>query len=340
MNSLETPFVPKKACSQEQADPQKYFKLKKQVSPQATNPGKKNDNKNNQMEELSLNPAEEGLLRGMRAEKFRTLSALKLREPSSKEADRLATKISPMDYRLKREQDAKKLKRFKQYRHILHAPKGSSTLSACIPSHPWPEFSQPLTCLHCNLTTDHVNIHQFLPTINIPCPKSPEVRILHGQDLCPYHDYYLLSGCSLGYHELLALSVFQQWGISFGTECGRGPGSREVLLPDRHFDEKRSHFRYFIDRMREEVVEKRGHLVTTEADLKLGTFLGEGTGSGNVFETCVGEEGRKNLGAIGDGRPVVKGKETGKEEEDDEEDEEAMEDVGPAGGDAPLTAPE
>ena len=121
-----------------------------------------------------MNPAEEGLLRGMRAEKFRTLSALKLREPSSKEADRLATKISPMDYRLsklflllllswllaghwpcarcviglrfyvcnksslidfcylwpEREQDAKKLKRFKQYRHILHAPKGSSTLSA------------------------------------------------------------------------------------------------------------------------------------------------------------------------------------------------------------------
>lgn len=92
--------------------------------------------------------------------------------------------------------------------------------------------------------------------------------------------------------------------------------------------------------MREEVVEKRGHLVTTEADLKLGTFLGEGTGSGYVFETCMGEGARKNLGAIGDGRPVVKGKETGKEEEEDEEDEEAMEEVGPAGGGAPLMAPE
>ncbi|KAK3505102.1 hypothetical protein B0T13DRAFT_517204 [Neurospora crassa] len=314
MKPPKAPFVPKKACSQEQADLQEYFKLKKQVSLQATNPGKKNDNNNNQMvaewkqyvdwlvdlalkltwdicfdgtqvvfkepetltvirEELSLNPTEEGLLRAMGAGKFRTLSALKLREPRSKEADRLATKISPMDYRLKREQDVKKLKKFIRYRHILHAPKGSSTLSAC--------------------------------------------------------------GCSLGYHELLALSVFQQWGVSFGTERGRGPGSREVLLPDRHFDEKRSHFRYFIDRMRGEVVEKRGHLVTTEADLKLGTFLGEGTGSGYVFETCMGEGGRKNLGAIGDGRPVVKGKETGKEGE-----EEAMEEVGPVGGGAPLTAPE
>lgn len=49
MNPFRTPFVPKKACSQEQADPQEYFMLKKQVSPQATNLGKKNDNKNNQM---------------------------------------------------------------------------------------------------------------------------------------------------------------------------------------------------------------------------------------------------------------------------------------------------
>lgn len=92
--------------------------------------------------------------------------------------------------------------------------------------------------------------------------------------------------------------------------------------------------------MREEVVEKRGHLITTEADLKLGTFLGEGTGSGHVLETCVAEEWRKNLGAIGGGRPVVEGKETGKEEEDDEEDEEAMDEVGPAGEGAPLAAPE
>lgn len=121
-----------------------------------------------------MNPAEEGLLRAMRAGKFGTLSALKLREPKSKEADRLATKISPMDYRLsklfllllsswlltgcwpcarcviclrlcvcnksslidvcylwpEREQDVNKLKKFMRYRHILHAPKGSSTLSA------------------------------------------------------------------------------------------------------------------------------------------------------------------------------------------------------------------
>lgn len=121
-----------------------------------------------------MNPAEEGLLHAMRAGKFRTLSALKLREPKSKEADRLATKISPMDYRLsklfllllsswlltghwscarcviglrfyvrnksslidfcylwpEREQDAKKLRKLIRYRHILHAPKGSSTISA------------------------------------------------------------------------------------------------------------------------------------------------------------------------------------------------------------------
>lgn len=90
--------------------------------------------------------------------------------------------------------------------------------------------------------------------------------------------------------------------------------------------------------MREEVVEKRGHLVTTEADLKLGTFLGEGSGSGYVFEACEREGKAKRIGVIGDGRPVVKGKETGNDE--DEEDEEAMEEVGPAGGGAPLTAPE
>lgn len=49
MNPLKTPFVSKKVFSQEQPDPQEFFNPPKQVSPQATNPGKKNDNKNNQM---------------------------------------------------------------------------------------------------------------------------------------------------------------------------------------------------------------------------------------------------------------------------------------------------
>ncbi|KAJ4398025.1 hypothetical protein N0V85_006389 [Neurospora sp. IMI 360204] len=223
------------------------------------------------------------------------------------------------------------LKKFKIYKHILHALRGSNNFSVCIPSHPWPEYSQPLTCLHCNLTTDHVNIHQFqFPSINIPRPKTSEVRILHNRNLCLYHDYYLSTRCSLGYHELLALNAFQQWGISFGTSRKKRPEPRQTIGPNRYLYEKRSHFRYFIDRMREEVVEKRGHLVTTEADLKLGTFLGEGAGSGYVFEAYEREGKAKRIGVTGDGRPVVKSKETGKEEE---------EEVGPAGGGAPSTVP-
>ena len=98
--------------------------------------------------------------------------------------------------------------------------------------------------------------------------------------------------------------------------------------------------------MREEVVEKRGHLVTTEADLKLGTFLEKenGSGSGYVFDAYL-EKGRmKRLGAIGDGRPAVGRKENEKKEDDSEEEEdddkEEMKEAGPPTFGAPLTAPE
>ena len=65
--------------------------------------------------------------------------------------------------------------------------------------------------------------------------------------------------------------------------------------------------------MREEVLEKRGHLVTTEADLKAGTFFedkqeeedqeyGSGPGSDSGYASD-----DHDISVIGDGRPSVQG---------------------------------
>ncbi|KAK3401196.1 hypothetical protein B0T20DRAFT_505452 [Sordaria brevicollis] len=313
-------------------------------------------------EELHLDPFEEDFVRFMADSKRQNLvPALKLRDIKALEADKLFMKISPMDCRLKREQDPKMQRNFKFYKHILHAPKSSDKLSVCIPSHPWPQMAQPLTCLHCNLTSDYFNIYQLQLSTYILFlrPPTSRVKILHNQDLCAYHDYYLHTGQSLGYHELVMLDIFHKQGILFGNERGRTPD--RALSPDKPEDKygEQSHLRYFIDRLREEVLEGRGHLVTTEEDLKVGTFLKEGKSrSKDVFagtplgneelecivsfrngtstilksrrETTEDEERVKRLGVIGDRRPVVrKSEETEQDDEDDEDNEDDMGEVGP-----------
>ncbi|KAK1777826.1 hypothetical protein QBC45DRAFT_452178 [Copromyces sp. CBS 386.78] len=317
--------------------PEEQVHLQKQTYSQVTKPDTKNDEEIHHIdEELSLDPAEATLVRAMKAGKSRILHCLKLRGPKSLEADKLFMKLSPNDFRLKREQDTEKLNKFKFYKHNLHAPKGSNNVFVCIPSHPWPEFSQPLTCLHCNLTTDNVTIDQFqLPSIDTSRPRTSEVRILHNQNLCRYHDYYLHSGRSLGYHELWALNAFHQVGISFGTDRESNPGRCRRQGLKKYLVGKRSYFRYFIHRMREEVLVERGHLVTTEADLKLGTFFEEESVSEYVPDAYKRKRKAKRIGVIGDGRPVVGRRETKKE--DDEEEDDDMEEVGPPGQGAPLT---
>ena len=63
--------------------------------------------------------------------------------------------------------------------------------------------------------------------------------------------------------------------------------------------------------MREEVLEKRAHLVTTEADLKLGVFFEEekkedrGYGSGSEADSGYASDDHE-IGVIGDERPAIR----------------------------------
>ncbi|KAH7632141.1 hypothetical protein B0T09DRAFT_397778 [Sordaria sp. MPI-SDFR-AT-0083] len=244
-----------------------------------------------------------------------TLTLIKLRGAKAVEADKLFMKVSPKDCRLKREQDTQMLKRFRYYKHILYAPQSSNNVFACC------SIQLPILPPRGHRKSESCTTKTSVPTTTITSTAAVPSATT----------------------SFSALNSFRQAGISLGTDRGRNPVKFRGQGLKKYLVEKRADFNYFIDRMREEVLEKRGYLVTTEEDLKLGTFFDKGEGSGSGSGSDYGSDSGyvsdvydnrgnvKRIGIIADWRPVVERGEK-KEEEEDEEvvgEEETLKEVGP-----------